>query len=82
MAAKLYCGAMRTTVVIPDDLKKKARRVAAERGVSLGELVREGLEVVVESYQPKPRAVGVISSGHKDSGRWIGETRAEPRAWR
>ena len=73
---------MRTTIVIPDELKKRARRVAADRGVSMGELVREGLEVVIERHQPKPKAVGIIASGYKDSGRWIGETRPEPRSWR
>ncbi len=73
---------MRTTVVIPPELQRKAKRVAAERGVSFGQLVREGLEKVVETHQPKPRAVGVVATGHKDSGRWIGETRAEPRSWR
>jgi hypothetical protein len=73
---------MRTTVVIPEDLRKKARRVAAERGVSFGELVREGLQAIVETHQPKPRSGGIVATGYKDSGRWIGETRPEPRSWR
>jgi hypothetical protein len=77
-----YNAGMRTTVVVPPELQKKVKRLAAERGVSFGQLVREGLEAIVETHQPKPRAVGVMSSGHKDSGRWIGETRAVPRPWR
>jgi hypothetical protein len=73
---------MRTTVVIPPDLQKKAKRVAAERGVSFGQLVREGLEAIVDTHQPKPKSGGIVATGYKDSGRWIGETRAEPRPWR
>lgn len=33
----------RTTIMLPDSLKAKASRLAAKRGISLGELIREGL---------------------------------------
>lgn len=33
----------RTTIMLPGDLRAKAKRVAKARGVTLGELVREAL---------------------------------------
>jgi hypothetical protein len=73
---------MRTTVVIPEELQKKAKRVAAERGVSFGELVREGLERVVGTHRPKPKSGGVGFSGHSDTSKLAGEIRPKPRSWR
>jgi hypothetical protein len=38
----------RTTVMIPHELRLKALRQAQARGVSLGELIRDALESVLE----------------------------------
>jgi len=54
---------MRTTVVIPDELKKRARRVAAERGVSVSQLVREALEETLRHERPKAKSFGLGASG-------------------
>ena len=40
----------RTTVLLPDDLKKKAEKFAHDQGVSFGEIVRESL---VQYIKPK-----------------------------
>ncbi len=37
----------RTTIMLPPKLKAQARRRAQERGVSLGELIRESLAVAL-----------------------------------
>jgi hypothetical protein len=42
----LKCG-MRTTVSIPDDLLRDAKRAAASAGRSLSELVEDGLRVLL-----------------------------------
>lgn len=38
----------RTTVMLPGDLKLKAKRTAANMGISLGELIRLSLKIEVE----------------------------------
>jgi metal-responsive CopG/Arc/MetJ family transcriptional regulator len=72
---------MRTTVVIPDELKKRARRVAAERGVSMSELIREALEEKVNASPRKLRFIGIASVGG-DLGRRSGDEPAIPEPWR
>ena len=39
---------VRTTVMLPADLKSQAQRLAEESGQTLGDLVRQGLQHVVE----------------------------------
>jgi len=70
---------MRTTVVIPDELKERARRVAAERGVSMGQLIREALEDKVKSERPKAKSFGLGSS--RETGRDVSHL-YEPDPWR
>jgi hypothetical protein len=43
---------MRTTVRLPDDLLRRAKKRAAERGQTLTSLIEEGLKVVLA--EPKP----------------------------
>jgi hypothetical protein len=45
---------MRTSVDIPDSLLRRAKRVARERGVSLKQLVIDGLRTVVEREASAP----------------------------
>jgi len=70
---------MRTTVVIPDELKTRARRVAAERGVSIGQLVREALEEKLRNERPKAKSFGLGAS--RTTARQTGEL-YEPDPWR
>ena len=43
---------MRTQIQLPDDLYLRARRLAAEREMSLAELTRRGLELLLDRYAP------------------------------
>jgi hypothetical protein len=69
---------MKTTVKIPDDLHRRAKREAERRGHKLSDLIEEGLRLVVERA-PKTRrqpslaslmksARGIINSGVPDLG--------------
>jgi len=46
---------MRTTLDLPDDLVKQAEIAAAERGITLRELVTEGLRHVLKEKKPPKR---------------------------
>lgn len=72
----------RTTVVIPEDLKRQAKRAAAERGVSMGELIREALEEKLRSHRPPLRIIGIAESRRGDLSRRSASERAVPRSWR
>ena len=72
----------RTTIVAPDGLLERLRRVAAERGVSMATLIREALEEKVKSHRPKPRSLGIGDSGQSDTARRTSEERPAPRSWR
>ncbi|MDP2955115.1 MAG: ribbon-helix-helix protein, CopG family [Longimicrobiales bacterium] len=72
----------RTTFSLPDDLLRRLRLVAAERDTSMATVVREALEEKVAAHRPRPRSLGVGSSGHADTARRAGNERPEPRSWR
>jgi metal-responsive CopG/Arc/MetJ family transcriptional regulator len=72
----------RTTFSIPDDLLDRLRSMAAERRTSIATVVREALEEKITLYRPRPRSLGVGSSGHTDTARRTGDERPEPREWR
>jgi hypothetical protein len=53
----------KTTVYLPDDLKSALGRVAAERGQSEAELIREAVrDLIQNSEAPRPR-LPLFSSG-------------------
>ncbi len=72
----------RTTVMLPDELRARLRRIAAERGVSMANIIREAIEEKVQRTRPLPQSLGIGSSGTSETGRRAGDERAEPRAWR
>ena len=56
-------GVHKTTVYLPDDLKKDLERVAATRGCSEAELIREAIRTLaLGSAAPRPR-VPLFKSG-------------------
>ncbi len=71
----------RTTVMAEESTLDHLRRLADERGVSFAEVVREALEQKASEYRPRPRSVGVGSSGD-DGVLREGEGRVPPRSWR
>jgi plasmid stability protein len=72
----------RTTLMLPEDLRRRLRLLAAERGVSMATVMREALEEKVDSARPKPQSIGIASSGYTDTSRLAGEIRPKPRSWR
>ena len=75
----------RTTIVAPDEVLQKLRRVAVERHVSLAAVIREALEEKVESHRPHLRSLGIGDSGHTDTSERASNPRDElfePHAWR
>jgi metal-responsive CopG/Arc/MetJ family transcriptional regulator len=72
----------RTTISLPENLLKRLRMLAAERGISMAAVIREALEEKSASYRPKPRSIGLGDSGYTDTSRRAGEERAVPRPWR
>jgi metal-responsive CopG/Arc/MetJ family transcriptional regulator len=72
----------RTTIVAPEELLKRLRRMAADRGSSMADLIREALEDKVRSDRPRPRSLGLGASGHSDTAQRAGDERAAPRSWR
>ncbi len=75
----------RTTLSLPDETRRRLRRLAAERGVSMAALIREAIEEKVErlaAMPPKPHSLGIGASGVSDTARRSGDERPEPRTWR
>jgi len=72
----------RTTISLPEDLLKRLRGIALERGTSMAALIRQALEEVSDSHRPKPKSLGMGASGHTDTSRRAGEERVPPRSWR
>jgi metal-responsive CopG/Arc/MetJ family transcriptional regulator len=72
----------RTTISLPRELLQRLRRIASERRTSMAALIREAVEQKLESYRPRPRSIGIGSSGHTDTARRAGEERPEARPWR
>ncbi len=72
----------RTTIMLPPDLMKQLRRIAAERETSVAAVMREALEEKVREHRPRPRRLGIGASGFSDTARRTAEERPVPRAWR
>jgi len=72
----------RTTFTIDDDTRRRLRRIAADRGVSMATIIREAIDEKVDRLAPKPRSLGIGASGTSDTARRSAEERPEPRAWR
>ena len=68
------------------ELVERAKRRAAERGVSVAQLVREAMEHELaspaERIPPPLTCVGVFRSGRSDLSRLASEDIFEPDSWR
>ncbi|MDO8670728.1 MAG: hypothetical protein Q7O66_04770, partial [Dehalococcoidia bacterium] len=65
-----------------DNLLEQLRIAAMERHISMSALIREALEDKLRGSRPKPRSLGIGSSGFSDTARLAGEECPEPRSWR
>jgi hypothetical protein len=72
----------RTTLTLDQETRRRLRRIAAERGVSMAAVIREAIDEAVERHAPKPRSLGIGASGTRDTARRSGDERPEPREWR
>lgn len=73
----------RTTIVAPEELLEKLRRMAHERKTSMASIIREALEEKAESYRPFPKSIGIGDSGRTDISQLASDWRQfEPRSWR
>jgi hypothetical protein len=58
----------RTTVRLPDDLLRKAKRKAAREGRTLTSLIEDGLRLVLTDQSTKPKAKRVMPRVSKATG--------------
>jgi hypothetical protein len=58
----------RTTVRLPDDLLRKAKRKAAQEGRTLTSLIEDGLRLVLTDQSAKPKAKRVMPRVSKATG--------------
>lgn len=73
----------RTTLMLPEELRAKLKRIAANRQVSMAAVIREALdEKVASSAGRRPRSLGMGASGVSDTARRSADERPEPRSWR
>ena len=72
----------RTTIVLPEDLRARLRRLAAERGVSMATIIRDAIEQKVNEARPKPKSIGIAESEFSDTSELSIGMRPEPRSWR
>lgn len=77
----------RTQIQLPDDLYRRAKELAADREISLAELVRNGLEYMLSALTPpgtvpSSHALPVIGAAPKDEPtyQWRPASPAEGRA--
>jgi predicted DNA-binding ribbon-helix-helix protein len=73
----------RTTISLPRNLVKRLKIMAAERGVSMAELIREAAEEKVSESRPKPKSIGIADSGRTDISQLASDWHIfEPPEWR
>ena len=63
----------RTTIMADDELLDELRRIAKAEGVSLGEVIRQGLEWRVRTRRRVPSFIGAFASGHSDTSERVDE---------
>jgi len=56
-------GMRKTTVYLPDDLKRSLERAAHSRGTSEAELIREAVQALLETTEPPRPRVPLFNSG-------------------
>jgi hypothetical protein len=71
----------KTTIVLPDNLYRRVKKIAAEKGESMGQVIRESIEIAYGERQPVPRSLGIGDSGRSDISERIDEF-YKPDDWR
>jgi hypothetical protein len=68
--------------MLPENVRDRLRRIAADRRVSMATIIREAIDEKVARVPPPPRSLGIGASGSTDTARRAGDERPEPREWR
>lgn len=74
----------RTTIMADDALLDRLRAIARDEGVSLAEVIREGMELRAQRGRPALTFVGSIATGkpgHR-TAESVGDLAPSPRTWR
>lgn len=85
MTIRYHDGTMQRIMVQADEtLLRRARSVAADRGVSLAQLVRDALERELGTGGPQPeiRSAGSFASSERDLSRRASDDEYEPPPFR
>lgn len=72
----------RLIISLPEDLFRRLRSMATERGISVDALAREAVKAKVEDHRPSPRSLGIGASGKSNTARRSGDEQLEPRPGR
>jgi hypothetical protein len=74
----------RTTIMADEKLLDAARRTAEREGVSLAEVIRQGIELRVRQGSGRRGFIGAFASGKKGhtAARDSANTSFEPISWR
>ena len=65
-------GVKRTTIYLPEDLKSRLARAAHKAGRTEADLIREGVERLLESHHAEPR-LPLFASGKPDLAENVDE---------
>jgi len=74
----------RTTILAKEELLERARAVARCEGISLAEVIRQGIELRVRQPRRRPSFIGAFASGeegHTTAGD-SADAPYEPLSWR
>lgn len=78
-----YHGPMAETIItLDDDLLHEVERAAAERDLSIDELVGKILREKLANQRPRPQSLGIIATSETDIARRTGDERPVPEPWR
>ena len=72
----------RTTISLPRDLIVRLRVIAAERRVSMAQVIREALEEKAKQPRPQSKSIGSGDSGHTDTSEILSQGSPPPVSWR
>jgi hypothetical protein len=74
----------RTTVMADEAVLDRLQTIARREGVSLAEVIRQGLELRANQERRKPKSFGAGASTEPpfDTARRAGEIEYEPGSWR
>ncbi len=73
----------RTTIMADDALLDRARAVAKREGISLAEVIRQGIALRVQLKRRPLSFIGAIESdGDGNTAAWSADAPYEPFSWR